>query len=126
MKSLMDCEDIHQISFESFEALEGTTSSSSIKEESKIEPSNECIVDIEKLLIKPEPESDLEDTYELSPSDIEKEFDKFNKEDEKVNSGKTLLENNTTVYKCQLCEKVFKVFVEYRTHKKNHFIEKRR
>lgn len=86
------------------------------------------VEDIEKLLIKPECESDLEEieeNYELSPSDIEKEFEKFNTEDEKINSGKTILENNSTVYRCQICNEVFKVFAEYRSHKKQHFIEKR-
>lgn len=81
---------------------------------------------LDTLLIKPEIESDVEDNFELSTSDIEKEFEAFNKEDEKNNTGKTILANNTTAYKCQLCGDVFHKFLEYKDHKRNHFIEKRR
>lgn len=81
---------------------------------------------LESLLIKPEVESEVEESYELSQSDIEKEFEAFNKEDEKKNSGKTILENNTTAYKCQICGDIFQKFPEYKNHKRNHFIEKRR
>ncbi|KAJ8969784.1 hypothetical protein NQ317_018780, partial [Molorchus minor] len=81
---------------------------------------------IEKLLVKHEIESDIDENFELSQSDIEKEFEAFNKEDEETNSGLTMLENDTTVYKCKMCEKVFVKFPEYKYHKKQHFIEKRR
>lgn len=81
---------------------------------------------LEATLIKPEIESEVEENYELSQSDIEKEFEAFNKEDEKKNNGKTILENNTTAYKCQICEDIFQKFLEYKDHKRKHFIEKRR
>lgn len=81
---------------------------------------------LETILVKPEVESEIEENYELSQSDIEKEFEAFNKEDEKKHSGKTILENNTTAYKCQICENIFQKFFEYKDHKRNHFIEKRR
>lgn len=81
---------------------------------------------LETILVKPEVESEIEENYELSQSDIEKEFEAFNKEDEKKNSGKTILENNTTAYKCQICGNIFQKFLEYKDHKRNHFIEKRR
>lgn len=81
---------------------------------------------LESLLIKPEVESEVEESFELSQSDIEKEFEAFNNEDEKKNSGKTILENNTTAYKCQICGDIFQKFLEYKNHKRNHFIEKRR
>lgn len=87
--------------------------------------SNESSV-LEDLLIKPEVESEVEENYELSQSDIEKEFEAFNKEDEQKNSGKTILENNTTAYKCQICSDIFHKFLDYKSHKRNHFIEKRR
>nr|CAI5869090.1 unnamed protein product [Callosobruchus analis] len=84
------------------------------------------INNIEKLLTKDEIKEEEEDKYELSPSDLEKEFEKFNKEDEIVNSGKTTLANNATAYKCQMCDEIFLKFPEYKIHKKNHYIEKRR
>lgn len=83
---------------------------------------------LEATLIKPEIEieSEVEENYELSQSDIEKEFEVFNQEDEKKNNGKTILENNTTAYKCQICGDIFQKFLEYKDHKRKHFIEKRR
>ncbi|KAJ8932197.1 hypothetical protein NQ314_014849 [Rhamnusium bicolor] len=78
------------------------------------------------MLVKEEIDSDYDENYELSQSDIEKEFEAFNKEDEKTNSGVTTLENNTTAYKCQMCEEIFTKFPDYKAHKKQHFIEKRR
>lgn len=81
---------------------------------------------LEAALVKPEIESEVEENYELSQSDIEKEFEAFNKEDEQKNSGKTILENNTTAYKCQICGDIFQKFLVYKDHKRNHFIDKRR
>lgn len=81
---------------------------------------------LENLLVKPEVESEVEENYELSQSDIEKEFEAFNNEDEKNNSGKTILKNKTTAYKCQLCGEIYQQLLEYKNHKRNHFIEKRR
>lgn len=81
---------------------------------------------LEAALVKPEIESEVEDNYVLSQSDIEKEFEAFNQEDEQKNSGKTILENNTTAYKCQICGDIFQKFLVYKDHKRNHFIEKRR
>lgn len=95
-------------------------------DQSSSEDESHNVEDIVKLLVKEEIDSDVEGNYELSPSDIEKEFEVFNKEDEKINSGKTTLENNTTAYKCQMCQKLFTKLPEYKAHKKAHFIEKRR
>ncbi|KAJ8916804.1 hypothetical protein NQ315_005811 [Exocentrus adspersus] len=82
--------------------------------------------ELEKLLVKEENDNGYDENFELSQSDIEKEFEAFNNEDEKANSGETTLENNTTAYKCQMCQAIFIKFLEYKAHKKLHFIEKRR
>ncbi|XP_057665852.1 zinc finger protein draculin-like [Diorhabda carinulata] len=43
-----------------------------------------------------------------------------------LNDDFTIIENETTVYKCQICGDIFIKYQEYRLHKKNHYIEKRR
>lgn len=106
--------------------LEDDLESESESDDQKSESNEIDETEIEKLLVKEEVENECDENFELSQSDIEKEFEAFNKEDEKTNSGKTTLENNTTAYKCQMCDQIFIKFPEYKAHKKLHFIEKRR
>ncbi|KAG5871593.1 hypothetical protein JTB14_022697 [Gonioctena quinquepunctata] len=88
---------------------------------------NECSdssSSIETLLVKcEEPEQESCEQYQL---DIQKEIEKCIKEDKEANTVHTIVENNTTSYKCQMCDAVFLKFPEYNVHKKNHFMEKRR
>ncbi|CAH1993701.1 unnamed protein product [Acanthoscelides obtectus] len=76
------------------------------------------------ILTKEEIKEEVEDNYELLPSDLEKDVKEINKQDENINTGKAPLAN--TSYKCQICNEIFLKFPEYRIHKKNHSIEKRR
>lgn len=81
---------------------------------------------IDEIEIKSEINEVKLENFEISINELDTEFEKFHKEDEKLNSGKTVLENSTTAYKCDMCNKIFIEFPEYKQHKKQHFIEKRR
>lgn len=109
-----------------YKSYENEEESNSASDEQKLDSNEIRDSEIEKLLVKEEVENDCDENFELSQSDIEKEFEAFNNEDERTNSGKTTLENNTTAYKCQMCDQIFIKFPEYKAHKKLHFIEKRR
>ncbi|CAG9856526.1 unnamed protein product [Phyllotreta striolata] len=67
-------------------------------------------------------ESLTDDTNHLEPLNISpKELNNISKE----LSKDCPFENETTVYKCPMCNKVFKKLQEHREHKKTHYIEKR-
>ncbi|KAK9883606.1 hypothetical protein WA026_001781 [Henosepilachna vigintioctopunctata] len=78
---------------------------------------------IEALLL---PDSEIDDeldqNYELTMSDLEREMDA---EEKSLNNKKTKTETDFSKYPCNFCAKIYDNFPELREHKKAHFIEKR-
>lgn len=71
--------------------------------------------------IKTEPPDDLVNQFPVENQTIE-DLDNLNEIELKK---RQIIENETTVYRCQECEEVFQKFHEYKFHKTQHSIEKR-
>lgn len=65
----------------------------------------------------PDIQNSLEENLEVSLEELNEELNK--------DLANGLVENETTVYKCPMCDQVFKKLQEHKDHKKKHFIEKR-